>query len=284
MPVTIAPIAEDQFDTVLQAFNEGYEGYIVPFHLEAPQLQGHIASGSIDLSASRMAFEEGRVIGIVLLGIRSQRGWVGGVGVNKTWRGKGVGRMLMQGMIESARERGLTALQLEVIEGNTAAHNLYLSLRFQNTRHLLILDRVFRSPDEQSTAPTDTGIKIESILPADALPHTTAFHIRPNPWQREPESLLPQTARLLGWSALRDGILVACVVANAGEKTIQWMDIGCAVGEENALSALLSHVHTQYPQAVGRMVNLPEDDPAWPVLSSLGYTESLAQHEMRLDL
>lgn len=278
MPVTILPIAENQFDTVLLAFNEGYEGYIVPFHLEAPQLQGHIASGNIDLSASRLAYEDERVVGIVLLGIRGQRGWVGGVGVNRAWRGKGVGRQLMQSLIDSAREHGLTALQLEVIEGNTAAHNLYLSLGFQNTRRLLILDRVFTTPS------TNTGIKIEAISPADALLHTAAFHSRPNPWQREPESLRPQAARMTGWSAMRDGNTAACAIAYTGEKTIQWMDIGCAAGDEDALRALLSHVHNQYPQAVGRMVNLPEADPVWPVLSALGYTESLAQHEMHLDL
>ncbi|MEO8612662.1 MAG: GNAT family N-acetyltransferase [Chloroflexota bacterium] len=283
MPVTVAPIADDQFDTVLQAFNEGYEGYVVPFHLEAPQLQGHITSGNIDLSASRMAFDEGRSIGIVLIGIRGQRGWVGGVGVNKAWRGKGIGRQLMQSLIASARERGLSALQLEVIEGNTAAHNLYLSLGFQNTRHLLILDRLFMSPDE-STSPTDTGLKIASIPPADALPYTTAFHARPNPWQREPESLSPQTARFSAWTALRDGKIVACTIANAGEKNIQWVDIGCKTGEENALQALIAFVHAQYPQAIGRMVNLPDDDPVWPVLSALGYTESLAQYEMHLTL
>lgn len=284
MPINIAPIAEDQFDTVLQAFNEGYEGYIVPFHLEAPQLQGHIASGGIDLSASRMAFDDGPPIGIVLIGIRGQRGWVGGVGVNKAWRGKGVGRMLMQALIESARERGLNVLQLEVIEGNTAAHNLYLSLGFKNTRRLLILDRVFMPSHESASASTVAGITIESISPADALPPVTAFHARPNPWQREQDSLRPQVARMSAWSALRDGNPIAYAVANAGEKTVQWLDIGCAAGEENALLALISHVHTQFPQAIGRMVNLPEDDPAWPVLSSLGYTESLAQHEMRLDL
>jgi GNAT superfamily N-acetyltransferase len=282
MPVTISPIAENQFDTVLLAFNQGYEGYIIPFHLEAPQLQGHIASGNIDLSASRLAFADGRIVGIVLLGVRGQRGWVGGVGVNKAWRGKGVGRQLMQSLIDSARKRDLTALQLEVIEGNTAAHNLYVSLGFQNTRRLLILDRVFMSPAEHSTNNPD--VIIEAISPTDALPHTTAFHARPNPWQREPESLRQQAARMTGWSAIRDRNTVACAVANAGEKTIQWMDIGCAAGDEAALRALVSHVHNQYPQAVGRMVNLPEDDPVWPVLSALGYTESLAQHEMRLDL
>jgi GNAT superfamily N-acetyltransferase len=281
MSVTMSPIAENQFETLLRAFNEGYEGYIIPFHLEAAQLEAHIVNGNIDLGASRMAFADGQAVGIGLLGIRDQRGWVGGVGVNRAWRGKGVGRMLMRSLIESARERDLTALQLEVIEANTAAHNLYLSLGFQNTRRLLILDRVVAPAAAPSTA---SGLKIENIAPDDALLHTTAFHERPNPWQRQPESLRPQTARLLGWCAVRGGSTIACAVGFAGEKNIQWMDIGFAEGESDALRALLPQVHNQYPQAVGRMVNLPEDDPAWPVLSALGYTEPFAQHEMRLDL
>jgi ribosomal protein S18 acetylase RimI-like enzyme len=280
MPVTIAAIADDQFETVLQAFNEGYEDYVVPFHLDATRLQAHLDSGSINLAASRMAYEDGRVIGIVLLGIRGERGWVGGVGVNKAWRGKGIGRQLMGAVIASGREQGLSVLQLEVIQTNTAAHNLYLSLGFQNTRRLLILERRPQALDTGSTA----NIRIESHDPAEVLARLAVLHTQPNPWQRQPDSLRPQLSRASGWIASQAGEPDACALAFAGENNIQWTDLACVAGHDEALRALTAHVHAMYPQATARMVNLPEDDPAWPVLSSQGYTETLAQYEMRLDL
>lgn len=286
MSVSIAPISPDQFDTLLQAFNRGYEGYIVPLHLDADQLRGHIEGGSIDLSASRMAYNEGEAVGIALLGIRGKRAWVGGVGVSLAWRGQGIGRQLMNAVIDAARQHNLDVVQLEVIQSNTSAHNLYLSLGFEDIRRLLILEY---KPDSSRglsainpVSPTNVDV-IQIVPPADALAHTH-LHPVPNPWQRERDSLRRLEPRMTGWLAQRDGKIIAFAVGIASEKAIQFMDLGFASGEDAALCALVAHVHNQYPEANGRLVNLGEDDPAWPVLSDFGYVETMAQYEMLLKL
>jgi ribosomal protein S18 acetylase RimI-like enzyme len=289
MPVSVAPISPDQFDTMLQAFNQGYEGYIVPLHLEAEQLHGHIEGGSIDLSASRMAYSDGEAVGVALLGIREKRAWVGGIGVSPAWRGQGIGRLLMNALIDAARERGLDVVQLEVIQGNTSAHKLYLSLGFEDIRRLLILERK-PTPSASSSSPLpmqwggDLGEGIESVPPADALAHYASFHAIPNPWQRERDSLRRLEPRMTGWLAQGDGQTLAYTVGFAAENGIQFMDLGFAPGQAAALQALINHVHAQFPEANGRMVNLGEDDPAWPLLADFGYVETMAQYEMLLKL
>ncbi len=285
MPVSIAPISADQFDILLQTFNQGYEGYIIPLHLEAEQLHGHIEGGSIDLSASRIAYNDGDAIGVALLGIRGQRAWVGGVGVSPAWRGQGVGRMLMNAVIDSARTRSLDTVQLEVITGNTSAHNLYLSLGFEDMRRLLILER---QPDSgrglSATSPVPpNAYDIQTVPAADALVHTD-FHTMSNPWQRERDSLRRLEPRMTGWLALHQGQTQAFAVGFASENGIQFMDLGFAPDQSAALQALIAHVHAQYPEANGRMVNLGEDDPAWVVLADFGYVETMAQYEMLLKL
>jgi ribosomal protein S18 acetylase RimI-like enzyme len=281
MPVSIAPISPDQFDTMLQAFNQGYEGYIVPLHLETDQLHGHIEGGSIDLSASRMAYSDGEAVGIALLGIRGKRAWVGGVGVSPAWRGQGVGRLLMNALIEAAREHNLDVVQLEVIQGNTSAHNLYLSLGFEDIRRLLILEY---KPDSARDLSPINLYDIQIVSPADALVHYASFHAIPNPWQRERDSLRRLEPRMTGWLAQQDGQTLAYAVGFASENGIQFMDLGLASGEDAAFHALVAHIHDQYPEANGRLVNLGEDDPAWPILADFGYVETMAQYEMLLKL
>lgn len=287
MSVSVAPISPDQFDILLKAFNQGYEGYIVPVHLEAEQLRGHIYSSSIDLSASRLAYQDGVAVGMALLGIHGERAWVGGIGVSPAMRRQGIGRLLMKALIDAARERGLDTVQLEVIQGNTSAHNLYLSLGFDDIRRLLIIER--KADSGRGLSPTNpvsptNPYQIQTVPDADALAHHPAFHPTPNPWQRQPESLSRLENRMPGWLAVRDGQTLAYAVGSAAENSIQWMDLGFAPGQDAALHALVNHVHAQFPEATGRMVNLGEDDPAWPILADFRYVETMAQYEMLLKL
>ena len=50
--------------------------------------------------------------------------------VSAAWRGKGIGRQLMQAAEELARELGCCKLTLEVLEGNTKARAAYESLGY----------------------------------------------------------------------------------------------------------------------------------------------------------
>ena len=77
-------------------------------------------------------------VGLVNLGIRGERGWIGGLGVVSRARRRGIGRMLMEAVHEEARARGIRELSLEVIEANEAAFRLYEELGYGMTRWLEI--------------------------------------------------------------------------------------------------------------------------------------------------
>jgi ribosomal protein S18 acetylase RimI-like enzyme len=53
------------------------------------------------------------------------------LGVTEHARHRGFGRLLLDGLIDSARHRGLTALSLSVEDGNVAARSLYLTAGFE---------------------------------------------------------------------------------------------------------------------------------------------------------
>ena len=194
MTITFQPIYDEPFETVLETFNAGYEGYIIPIELNEAQMHAHIERYDIDLTASRLVYDGKHTVGIALLGIRDERAWVGGIGIRPTYRRRGYGRLLLESLIDAARERELEQVQLEVIHGNAAAHDMYHKCGFQDIRRLLILER----EAAPITAPTNTdGLKIDTVPVDDLLEEYERLHINANPWQREIE--LAHGAGAAGW-------------------------------------------------------------------------------------
>lgn len=59
-----------------------------------------------------------------------------GIAVKTTYRGRGVGRRLMEGLISLARERGLKGLSLSVEDENSRAARLYAGVGFERVERV----------------------------------------------------------------------------------------------------------------------------------------------------
>jgi ribosomal protein S18 acetylase RimI-like enzyme len=275
MELSITPASKLAFEDVLAAFNAGYEGYLVPVNLNIEQFQTHLVNNDIDLDASCVAKAGTEVVGVVLLGRRDSRAWVGGIGVIPAYRNHGVGRRLMEALLDAARASKLASVQLEVIVGNDNAYHLYQKIGFQTLRRLLILER--------APAPTtENHLQVETISPVEALSHYERLHTVPNAWQRERESLLKSADKMSGWVVTHNGQVSAYGVGIIQSENIRWFDL--AASDRDALYGLLTHVHRQHSHATAHLVNLGEDDPVWSALSPLGYREVMSQWEMQLAL
>jgi GNAT superfamily N-acetyltransferase len=275
--IVIRPATGIPFDEFLTAFNAGYEGYIIPLRLNAEQFSDHLQNHDIDLQASQAAEADGRLVGTALLGRRGERGWVGGVGVSLDYRQQGIGRRLMAALAEAARSSGITVLMLEVIVGNDSAYHLYQKLGYQTLRKLHFLSRTAAPLEAESG-----GIVVREVPVEEALQHYPRLHPTPVPWQRAPESLLKQSNRLTGWTALENGRVTGYAVTGKQTQTIRWMDI--AAENDRALNGLIAHLHGLHPEANAQAVNVGEDDPAYKALTAAGYTEAISQWEMALRL
>src|SRR5262249_46060372 len=90
-----------------ELFNAAYEGYILPFHVDEEQLALMDKVFDFDRDASRVAFLDGKAIGLGNLDVRGDEAWIGGVGVVPSARRTGVGEALMRALHEQARELGV---------------------------------------------------------------------------------------------------------------------------------------------------------------------------------
>jgi ribosomal protein S18 acetylase RimI-like enzyme len=158
-------VASDQFSyaDLAELFTRGYEGYFVPMHFDDPTLRTMVDAWDIDLAKSRVA----PGAGLANLAVRGDRGWIGGIAVVPEQRRNGVGRALMEAVLELAPPTVL----LEVIEANEPAIKLYESLGFEKTRVLEVW-RV-EAPEAAAAVTADQATLGQTGLP----------------WQREDASL-----------------------------------------------------------------------------------------------
>jgi GNAT superfamily N-acetyltransferase len=126
--MTIVPAARLTMAELAEHFTAGYEGYFTPVNVDEATMRYMVEAWDIDLARSRAV----PGIGVCNLGVRDARGWIGGLGVVPAERRHGVGRALMEAVLDVAPP----LVTLEVIEQNEPAIRLYEALGFERTRVL----------------------------------------------------------------------------------------------------------------------------------------------------
>jgi ribosomal protein S18 acetylase RimI-like enzyme len=120
-----------------QIINEAYADYWVPTRIGEAQMRRMDEIYDVDLAHSVAARAGNEWVGMAMLSHRGRRGWISSVGVVQAWRRRGLARAMMERLLASAEDLGLTEVTLEVIDRNDPARGLYESLGFRVGRELL---------------------------------------------------------------------------------------------------------------------------------------------------
>ena len=278
---TIHSAAKCSSEAFVSALNAAYADYFIPLHLTPSSLESLIRRESIDFQASRVALDGERIVGMGLLGRRGSRGWIGGVGVIPEYRRRGIARRIMQELNAQARKLALDTLQLEVIQQNEAAHNLYLELGYVTNRELLML---VSQQNGLKTPPAELApdVEIRSEAAEVLLGSLNALPGVPRPWQREYSPDHPKN-HLQGYAAYRAGQLCGvCLFSGSGGMNAELADV--AADAEAAGLALLAQMLQAYPTTTFTCLYVSRDDPMLPALRRAGFEEVISQYEMLLSL
>ena len=243
-------------------FTRAYEGYFVPVQVDEAALDLLERTFDLDFDASLVAFADGEPVGLVNLGVRGDRGWIGGLGILPEARRQGWGRILMDAIHEQARSRGIVKISLEVIEANEAAFRLYENLGYDFLRWVEIgsleAARGEAPPEEDWQA---------------AHERIRADRHAPEPWQRDDETL-GHYDDLRGLTT-HSGAAIYRIASNGPVIVMQF------AGDEAAAREILVRLRALAPVSA---LNVPEDDALVSVLRRLGGTIVLRQREMMLPL
>jgi ribosomal protein S18 acetylase RimI-like enzyme len=248
--VRLVPAATFDDAQLAALFTAGYEGYPVPIAVDQAALRRMVEAWDIDLSRSRVAVDGDELVGIVQLGVRGERGWIGGLGVAPHARRRGVGRALMEAVLRVAPRR----VGLEVLEHNEPALRLYESLGFVQVRVLEVWSLAADLPAQAARKVEPTPLGQEGL-----------------PWQRQDRSLPEVYERIEV-----DG---AEALLSVGGERVSVLQL--AARDEGAARAAL--VAARSRGASLHFLNVPAGDPASAALRSLGASLDLRQFELERD-
>lgn len=277
-PVQLVPASQFTFEELTNAYNQTRVDYIVPMPMNAARLREYARNYDIDMDASAVAVAGDRILGIVMLGVRSGHTWITRLGVLPIKRRCGAGQLLLEHLIEESRQLRVDYIILEVIKGNSPAYSLFQKLGFRDVRELLVLRRPPGPPKVDVNSYVARSLDCHQVL--------TLLHQRQSvpSWLDEAPSL--QNAGNLGALRVeletgdRGWLLYQNTVFQLGRLVLQ-----TEVGDPYRVGLALMHaLHTRYPAQDTHTENLPANDPHWPALQEAGYLESFSRIEMRLDL
>ena len=266
-----------------QLLNRAYADYYVPMRVSADQMASMDRFYDIDLDRSVMARSGAELVGMALLSVRGNRGWISGVGVLAEHRRHGVASAMVGRLVEAARDAGVREISLEVIVQNTPAWRLYAEAGFAVTRELLIWRRSADADPLPIPEARLTGANVGALLA-----HFDRWHSEPVTWQRDAATLarMAEAGRLKGYALeWRAAPAAYCLISGYGE-AVALMDVGVdpatgIVTPGRILLQALSHLHSGKALTLS---NVPANDPLNRVLAALRFLVTVRQMEMKLAL
>jgi len=271
--------SEFSFQQLTDIYNKTREDYIVPMPMSQAKMREYIYCYDIDLSQSVVAMSRSGPVGLAMLGARDDKTWVTRVGVLPDGRQRGIGRSLMQAMIDNSRKLRAKQVILEVIKNNIPAQCLFECLGFKFVRELLVMRR---PPVAINIAPPlNAQINMLGYEEALALLETRTDV---SSWVTDNRSLynssnlaaltvdLPKFGR--GWLVYQNTIF------QLGRIILQTE----AKAPAEIATVLLQYLHGQYPLQDTSLENLAVDDEHWTAFQRLGYLVSFVRVEMKLEL
>jgi ribosomal protein S18 acetylase RimI-like enzyme len=175
------------FQTALEIWNEGFQGYSVDMTLTLDKFLARISSQGISPEHSFIAFIEGKPVGFLLNGIRNNShgrfAWNGGTAVVPAFRGKKVGSSLVNAALDLYKQESVNVAMLEAISDNQPAVSLYQKCGYGIVDELTFL---------QSDGPIENFELIGSYLRQTVAPaavSSLSFYREESPWQGQWQTL-----------------------------------------------------------------------------------------------
>lgn len=275
MSLELLPATEFSIQELTDLYNQTRVDYLVPMPMNAQRLAEYIHDFDIDLNHSCVArsLENGAILGIGMLGVRSYAAWVTRLGVLPTTRRSGAGEAIMDSLIHSAETLGLDETHLEVIQENVPAHALFKKKGFVDVGEYLVMRRAPHSIDPPRSEGV-TWLDREAALAnlwtyPNHLTWITAYASMAN--ARQVEGLqVTLSDGSSGWLVYRNQkFFVSHLVMHTlqGDPT--------EVGTE-----LLQHLYMRYPRMDSYVENIHVYDPHLFAFTNLSFFENFSRIEM----
>ncbi|MGQ9586859.1 MAG: GNAT family N-acetyltransferase [Thermoplasmata archaeon] len=277
MEFAIERLDPERLDDLIDAQNAIFADYIVQMRSSRQFFLDFLRSVGGDLANVLVALDGDKIVGYVNPVVDDDEGWIGGIGVRPEYRGKGIGRSLMQVAEEECRKRGVREMSLEVIEGNERAQKLYESLGYVGTRKYVTAEGKPQRHEGFGLTPTPANLRELIAI------HERAY--RDTCWQRRKVDALIQSTRGAECYNVRGGFVIVRTIDTNG--FIPFLGVVPEMRGKGIGTALAKFALTRLWDLGAFKValyNVNEDLPTSRLLDKFDFKVTMKQLEMRKKL
>ncbi len=291
----LLPAGEFTLEQLTDAYNQTRTDYLIPMPMNPGRLQEYITLYDVDLACSRVALVGDTIVGLGMLGVRPGLGWITRLGVLPDGRRKGVGGALLEALLEESTAKSGVDVWLEVIAGNSPAHELFRKYRFKETRELIVGRR---PPRTARNVGAIKHVGMVRYLQHDEVIDLHCRRIERMNWlngvetMRNVRRLLPLALDGIGQGPLHEVSHLAGLHAEFLDGSEGWVSFQATTLQLKRISvevvrgdpkritaALLELLHRLHSSQDATIENIPNDE-RWAGFQQAGYFEVFRRIEM----
>ena len=266
MELTAVPATQFSSVQLTDILNACFEAYLVPVTQSVEGFVQRFSAEGMSLVDSRVWLAGDEPAAIAIVARRGNAARLAAFALRPAWRGKGLGRKLMQELLMLLQQQGIETVFLEVIRDNHAAVAQYQSLGF--TRRYGLCGYL----STELLAPVPGVLQLYPTL--SLLRRTIEESNSQLPWLLDPLTFatLPCQVVTLEQRAF-------AVLTTAGSRPVlSFLWVGPAARRQGLARELLMALAQQFP-GIGTSVTVPETFT--PLFAAAGYAAlTLQQYEM----
>lgn len=275
--MTVKTLANIDIPQMAEAINQSFADYIVPFQLNAEQLQYKIIQEDVDLDLSVGVFDDDTLVGIMLHALRKNDGHLvvynAATGVIPTYRGKGLVGKMYDSLLPKLQALQVQKMVLEVIEGNEPAIKAYEKMGYTISRKLVCFSGTAKVAETQK----EISIKEATAFQWDKW--LSFWDIQPS-WQNAVQSVENSKATAKVLEAYLDDELAGYLIYNIDSRKVNQFAVSPSHRQKGVATALFSHLQQVLDNEM-YVYNIDASSQACiPFLKKLGLKEKVNQFEM----
>ncbi|HDG7813712.1 TPA: GNAT family N-acetyltransferase [Klebsiella quasipneumoniae] len=269
MELTAVPATQFSSVQLTDILNACFEAYLVPVTQSVEGFVQRFSAEGMSLIDSRVWLAGDEPAAIAIVARRGNMARLAAFALRPAWRGKGLGRKLMQELLTFLQQQEIETVSLEVIRHNHAAVALYQSLGF--TRRYGLCG--YLSAEPLAAAPG-----VLQPYPILALLRRAVEESNSQlPWLMDPLTFTTLPCRVVTLEQRAFAVLST----SGSRPVLQFLWVEPAARRQGLAQALLMALAQQFP-GIGTSVTVPETFT--PLFAAAGYAPlSLQQYEMTME-
>lgn len=288
MAIHLSSLKEEEFPQVYKAFCQAFSDYAVDQSaITETRLFNRMVKNGVDLESSVGAFDDGRLVGMMLVGFDTWKGKPAGfdalTGIVPEYRDRGIGGQIFELVLFKLKVRGVRSFILEVLQSNRPAVRAYRHSGFKVTREF---DCYILDPERLRPSKPKAALDIRRVEKNDLGRFEPFLDWTPS-WENSFASLRRIPDEVILWGAFENGTPAGLLAYYPGLSWIMSLIVDKSRRRAGVASSLLSHLvkETEIPLPFVKALNVERTDPAMAgFFLRSGFDLFATQYEMELEL